>query len=235
MWRGHKAGERGCGDLAVERARGRPPARRLRLCGAVALAASLLSLSLAGSARAAAPPTGDAGASIAAAPAGAVAGSVDAGGFHTCGIRTNGTARLLGRRTAAASPPRPAGTFTAVSAGGAHSCGIRTSGTVACWGANTNGQATPPAGTFTAVSAGGAHTCGVQDERHRRLLGPQRQRPVDPAGGRLHRGERRQHPQLRGAGRTAPSPAGATTPTARPPRPPAPSRRSAPAAPTPAG
>jgi hypothetical protein len=70
---------------------GRPSAGRLGLCGAIALAAALLSLSPAGSASAAAPPTGDAGASIAIASTGTVAGSVDAGEDHTCGVQTNGT------------------------------------------------------------------------------------------------------------------------------------------------
>ncbi len=60
-----------------------PPARRHCLRRGIALAAALLSLSVAGSAAAAAPPTGDAGVSIAAAPVGVVAGSVDAGvGTH---------------------------------------------------------------------------------------------------------------------------------------------------------
>ncbi len=82
--------------LAVKRTCGRPPARRLGLCGAIALASGLLPLSLAASASAAAPPTGNAEASIATAPAGEVAGSVDAGDDHTCGVRTDGTVACWG-------------------------------------------------------------------------------------------------------------------------------------------
>src|SRR5687768_8497855 len=133
--------------LAVGRARRRPFARPLRLCGAIALAAFLIPLGFAGLASAAAPPTGDAGASLAVAPSGAVVGSVDAGTSHTCGIRTSGNLACWGANTSGQST-EPAGTFVAVSAGGSHSCGIRTSGSIACWGANTNGQATPQGGTF---------------------------------------------------------------------------------------
>jgi hypothetical protein len=83
---------------------GRPPARRLGLWWAAALAA-LLPLSLAGSANAAAPPTGDAGTAIATALAGTVAGSVDAGSLHTCGVRTNGTVACRGYNDSAGRTP----------------------------------------------------------------------------------------------------------------------------------
>jgi Regulator of Chromosome Condensation (RCC1) repeat protein len=109
---------------AVKRVCGGFPARRLGLCGAAALVGALLPLSLAGSASAAASPTGDAGASIATAPAGAVAGSVDAGGSgvyisHTCGVRTSGTIACWGSNAFGQATP-PGGTFTAVSAGNQH-------------------------------------------------------------------------------------------------------------------
>ena len=57
-----------------------------------------------------------------------------------------------------------AGGFTQVSAGYLHTCGVRTDGTLACWGGNSDGQATPPDGTFTQVSAGYLHTCGVRTD-----------------------------------------------------------------------
>src|SRR6266536_513971 len=93
-------------------------------------------------------------------PEGTVAGSLDAGGTHTCGIRTTGVVACWGDNTYTQSTP-PSGTFTEVSAGLRHTCGIRTDGTVACWGDNSFGQSTPPAGTFTEVSAGTYHACGV--------------------------------------------------------------------------
>jgi len=51
-----------------------------------------------------------------------------------------------------------------VSAGEYHTCGVRTDGTLACWGDDSQGQATPPAGTFSQVSAGGYHTCGLMTD-----------------------------------------------------------------------
>jgi hypothetical protein len=41
---------------------------------------------------------------------------------------------------------------------------VKTDGTLACWGYNTEGQATPPAGTFSQVDAGSYHTCGVKTD-----------------------------------------------------------------------
>jgi hypothetical protein len=35
---------------------------------------------------------------------------------------------------------------------------------LACWGRNTDGQATPPAGTFTQVSSGGTHACALETD-----------------------------------------------------------------------
>ena len=45
-----------------------------------------------------------------------------------------------------------------------HACALRSTGSIACWGDNSDGQATPPAGHFTAVSAGGAHTCALRSD-----------------------------------------------------------------------
>ena len=41
---------------------------------------------------------------------------------------------------------------------------IKTSGTLACWGNNSEGQATAPAGTYTIVSAGDFHTCAIKTD-----------------------------------------------------------------------
>jgi alpha-tubulin suppressor-like RCC1 family protein len=74
-----------------------------------------------------------------------VAGSVDAGIVHACGLNTDGTLACWGDNSRGQATP-PAGPFAAVSAGGIHTCGMKTDGTVACWGSNSGGQATPPAG-----------------------------------------------------------------------------------------
>ena len=97
-------------------------------------------------------------------------GPIDAGTFHTCGIRTDGTIACWGIDGLGQSSA-PEGGFTAVAAGWGHSCGVRTDGTVNCWGSNNDliggnftGQATAPAGTFSTVSAGDTHTCGVRTD-----------------------------------------------------------------------
>ena len=72
--------------LSVKGGSARSPARRLRICGVAALA-GLFCLSLAQSAYSAGPPTGNAGASIAAAPAGAVAGALESDRFVNCAIK----------------------------------------------------------------------------------------------------------------------------------------------------
>ena len=64
----------------------------------------------------------------------------------------------------AAVAPASAQAVVQVSAGGGHSCAIRVDATLACWGSNSDGQATPPGGTFSAVDAGGLHTCAIRTD-----------------------------------------------------------------------
>ena len=125
----------------------------------IAVAGLLAALALGPPALAAVPSTPDAGASIAAAKPGAVAGSVDAGGYQTCGVNTTGTVTCWGSNTNGQASPL-SGTYIAVSAGRSHTCGLKTNGKVACWGLNSSGQAPEVfGGTFTAITAGGTHTC----------------------------------------------------------------------------
>ncbi len=75
------------------------------------------------------------------------------------------TMRLaVGALMMAAVAPASAQALVQVSAGGGHSCAIRVDATLACWGSNSNGQATPPGGTFSAVDAGGLHTCAIRTD-----------------------------------------------------------------------
>ena len=74
---------------------------------------------------------------------------MSAGGFHACGVRTNGTLACWGNNSSGQAVP-PAGAFTQVSCGDFHTCGLRTNGTLTCWGANGFGQA--PALTLSPTS-----------------------------------------------------------------------------------
>ena len=93
--------------------------------------------------------------------------SVSAGGYHTCGVKTDGAVVCWGSDEHGQSTP-PIGKFATVSAEMNHTCGVRTDGLIACWGSivDVDGFSVnltqPPTGKFAAVSAGGYHTCGVR-------------------------------------------------------------------------
>ena len=89
--------------------------------------------------------------------------SVSAGGYHTCGLRSDGSVACWGSDLHGRSTP-PVGSFVSVSAGDLHTCGVRSDGSVACWGNNYRGKSTPPVGSFDSVSAGWDHTCGVKSD-----------------------------------------------------------------------
>jgi len=115
---------------------------------------------------------------------------VDAGGSHTCGIKTgklycwgNNVYGQIGDSTSGSGVYRPSPTHVGtatdwdiISAGGNHTCGIR-SGKLYCWGTTRDGRlgigptvsdvaANPirvgTASDWDAVSAGDLHTCGIR-------------------------------------------------------------------------
>ena len=69
--------------------------------------------------------------------------------------------------------------------------------TVACWGSNSNGQATPLRGTFSAVDAGGLHTCAIRTDATVACWGKNDDGGSTPASGTFSLGERRRRSQLR--------------------------------------
>jgi alpha-tubulin suppressor-like RCC1 family protein len=98
---------------------------------------------------------------------------IAAGGYHTCGLKNDGSVTCWGAGTTNAGDESeyqhgqsiaPSGTFTQISAGGSHTCGLKSDGSAVCWGLNVNGQTTIPSGMFTQLSAGLYHTCGLKSE-----------------------------------------------------------------------
>ena len=105
-------------------------------------------------------------------PPGVTLSSMDAGRYHTCGIRDDDSTIVCwgSNRDGRSRPPR--GQFVQVSAGSRHACGIRSgSGRMACWGRGTRGWLAVPRkyrdAAFIHVSAGHRHTCGVLKEEGR--------------------------------------------------------------------
>jgi hypothetical protein len=90
-------------------------------------------------------------------------GAVDAGWYHSCGLRSDGTLTCWGYDDYGQSTP-PSGTFQHIDVGGYHSCAIKSDGTLACWGWNNYGQASAPSGTFQHVSSGGYHNCAIKSD-----------------------------------------------------------------------
>ena len=90
--------------------------------------------------------------------------ALDAGSFHTCGLRSDNTIDCWGENEhGQADAPRAS--YRAVSTGDSHTCAIRSDGTATCWGWNSSGQVVAPAGRFTAVTSGRWHSCGLQTDR----------------------------------------------------------------------
>jgi len=122
---------------------------------------------------------------------GVSAGTVAAGGSHTCAIQPDQTAWCWGGSTGSGSgstsgvlpPTQVSGPVAAaqIAAGGGHSCAIALDGQVQCWGDASNGQigdqasagwtvsATPVAvpslnGSAVSLSAGNFHTCAIRTD-----------------------------------------------------------------------
>ena len=117
-------------------------------------------------------------------PASARFTAVDAGWWHSCGLRGDGSIDCWGSNPFGQANA-PEGQFSSLVAGVHHSCGLRLDGNVDCWGSNSVGQAGPPPGRFTALSAGWGHSCGLRTDRSIDCWGVNWDGRADPPDGRF--------------------------------------------------
>ncbi|HJQ54385.1 MAG TPA: PKD domain-containing protein [Gemmatimonadaceae bacterium] len=97
----------------------------------------------------------------------AVAPQTDAGGYHNCAVKNNGSVLCWGyNEYGEINVPADLGSVSQISAGAFHNCALTTSGEVRCWGYNLFGQSTPPAdlGAVSQISAGNYHTCALKTD-----------------------------------------------------------------------
>lgn len=88
---------------------------------------------------------------------------LSSGIFHTCALRSDGSAACWGWNSEGQSAPPPSETFIAISSSRDHTCALRADGTPVCWGSNILGQKSPPSGEFFAsISSGEFHTCALR-------------------------------------------------------------------------
>ena len=92
-------------------------------------------------------------------------GELSTGGYHACGLKTDGTVVCWGRNTSGQTASPPGLIAVQVSAGALHSCALKTDGTVVCWGDNSWGELNVPGGLVaTQVGAGVYQTCAVRTD-----------------------------------------------------------------------
>jgi len=85
------------------------------------------------------------------------------GGYHTCGLKTNGSVICWGSNDYGQTTV-PAGIYSQIDVGWYYTCGLKADGSVVCWGSNDDGQTTVPAGTYSQIDAGANHVCGLKND-----------------------------------------------------------------------
>ncbi len=92
--------------------------------------------------------------------------ALDAGHYHACGLRDDGSVACWGWRTGIdgglVDHPPPAGVFAAVSVGWWAACGIRRGGVVSCWQIRDGEPYAAPDGAITSVAVGRREACGIR-------------------------------------------------------------------------
>ena len=92
---------------------------------------------------------------------------LDAGAYHTCAVRNNGTVVCWGSNSnGQGAVPAGLSNVTQIGAGGFHNCALKSDGTVTCWGLNHVGQSNVPAGlsSVTSISVGSFHNCALKSD-----------------------------------------------------------------------
>ena len=88
--------------------------------------------------------------------------AISAGTWHSCAIRTDGSAFCWGNQGDGRTDAPFNMQFSAISAGNEFTCALDLAGAPVCWGSNRYDQASPPVGErFTSISSGDSHTCGI--------------------------------------------------------------------------
>ena len=85
-----------------------------------------------------------------------------AGGWYSCGLRTDGTIDCWGIDYSRTNAPEER--FTAVASDKWHSCALREDRTVACWGHDYFGETRAPEGRFDSLAVGEFVSCGLRKD-----------------------------------------------------------------------
>ena len=93
--------------------------------------------------------------------------AISGGGYHTCGLRKDGTAVCWGSDEEGQASPPDGESLTTISSGGYHTCGLREDGQAVCWGPEPHGGAYvgwsgPPDDPLVALTSTWGTTCGLR-------------------------------------------------------------------------
>jgi hypothetical protein len=91
---------------------------------------------------------------------------VAGGGFHSLGLKADGSIVGWGAGCGSCTPPEPNSGFIAIAAGYSHSLALKADGSVVCFGSNVAGECNVPApnSDFTAISAGNFFSVGLKSD-----------------------------------------------------------------------